>query len=184
MSKLRMPVQFDYKAYFEWLCQRVDGTKPPYDKFYLLLGELHMESFSWLLDRDRNRALDGIDLRYQYANYAGEDVDQELANTPCTVLEMLIALSMDIDDQIMGQPGKPDYARWFWMMIDNLQLYSQDDESFNRIYVQQRLSDFMNRRISRNGEGGLFPMKRAWEDQRNVEIWQQANDYLTPWVIN
>lgn len=183
MSKLRSPEDFDYRGYFEWLCQKVNGDKSPYDNFHLLLGELHSESFSWVLDRDRNRALDGIDLRQQYADIYGEDVTQEVMNIPCTVLEMLVALSIDIDDQIMGQPGGPQYGRWFWMMIDNLHLYSQDDSRFDRTYVSSRLSDFMYRRISKNGEGGLFPMKHAWEDQRMVEIWQQAADYLTPYTV-
>lgn len=182
MSKLRLPEMFDWRAYFEWLCGKVGALAPPFEDFYLLMGELFNEEFVWVLDNDRNRAMDGIDLRYLYSAECEDEVTQEVANVPCSVLEMMVALSMDIDNQIMGLPGEPQFAKWFWMMIDNLKLYSQNDSNYNSTYVRQRLADFMYRRISRNGEGGLFPMQRVWEDQRNAEIWQQANDYLTPYT--
>ena len=64
---------------------------------------------------DRNRALDGLALRDKYG-YSG-DPDEE----PCTVLEMLIALSLRIENQFMTNYDEGDRtSMWFWIMITNI----------------------------------------------------------------
>jgi len=49
-----------------------------------------------MLPMDGNRAEDGIDLRYRFGyekEYEGSTIASYLDNSPCSVLEMLIALA-------------------------------------------------------------------------------------------
>ena len=68
------------------------------------------------------------------------------------------------------------------MLIENLDLVKFDDisldEDGNFDEIDIRLSNFMERTYTRNGYGGLFPLTKSKENQRNVEIWYQMSAYL------
>ena len=64
-------------------------------------------------------------------------------------------------------------AIWFWDMIDSLGVLSGDKT------VEAVLEKFLNRQYKKNGEGGLFTVKRSTIDMRTEEIWYQVCWYLS-----
>lgn len=169
--------------YFEWMCQLVCNER--YTKRRLshrkLLIYLHTIDFNYTIGMDGNRAEDGIDLRYRFGyerSYEESMISAFLDDRPCSVLEMLIAVSMQCE-KIMTDPDRGDRTgQWFWNMVVNLKLDSMSDSDFDRDYVDERISIFIDRAYERDGEGGLFTIKRCGCDLRNVEIWYQMCWYL------
>ena len=162
--------------YFDWLVERIGGQR----HYKLLLSYLYDTPFRWSpkIPTDANRAGDGKYLRTQYANETGDYISYSDAKEPCRVLEMLIALSIRIENDITGEPGDDHPERWFWEMIKNLGIYRFNDSQFSEANVEAALSMWMDRKISRTGSGGLFPLTKTSKDQRLVPIWDQMNEYL------
>jgi hypothetical protein len=69
-------------------------------------------------------------------------------------------------------------------MLANADLDGFDDEKMLKdgmcayYYVCEIEGKIMDRRYERNGQGGLFPLRKPAMDQRDVEIWYQANAYM------
>lgn len=159
--------------YFKSICQLVYDDH--YGKSYRDLFEyLYSRDFSWSVLMDRNRALDGIDLRSRYG------CDNDFIDEPCSVLEMLIALSVRIENQIMADYDYGDRtSQWFWQMLTNLGLNRLDDDNFNEETAEYFVDRFLNRAYNPDGSGGgLFVLERPFDDLREVEIWVQANWFL------
>lgn len=166
-------------GYFNWLVSLVVGTR--FGKgisFNKLLMRLHDTEFTFLIPRDANRADDGINLRWRYAVRHGHRNIQCL-DGPCSVLEMMVALSIRCEENIMDDPIIGDRTgQWFWGMITNLGLGSMRDDIFDRDYVDQILMRFLNRDYDPDGRGGLFTVRNCDRDLRDVEIWYQLCWYL------
>lgn len=151
------------------LCDHGDFT---YD---LLIKELYVKNFYAIIERDKNRIYDGLNLREKYM---GDDADY--IEGECSVLEMMIALAQRIDN-IMFDPDMGDgTARWFWEMIENLGLENFPDEDFSTKAVDHIIDTFVDRKYDANGHGGLFPLEYPDSriDQRDIEIWYQMQAYL------
>jgi hypothetical protein len=163
--------------YFDWMCQIVGS-----DKYRKLLYLLHNIEFTYLIDMDSNRYEDGTDLRYRFCYENDLDssmISEYLDNRPCSVLEMLIALSVRIEESIMHDQEVGDRTgQWFWGMIKNLGLGSMDDSHFRKRYTENIIQRFLDRTYEHNGKGGLFTIEDCKTDLRNVEIWYQACWYL------
>ena len=161
--------------YFEWLFELV--CKGRYDRtisYRKLLMRLHDIEFTWLLPKDRNRAEDGVDLRYRFASARADDIDG-----PCSVLEMMIALSIRCEENIMDDPGVGDRTgQWFWGMINNLGLGFMTDNRFDKKFVDNAIARFLDREYEPDGTGGLFTVRHCDYDMRDVEIWYQLCWYL------
>lgn len=169
--------------YFKWMCQLVCDRRYQNGQSYnRLLSYLDNIEFTYLIGLDGNRAEDGVDLRYRFGyekSYEEPMIATFLDNRPCSVLEMLIALSIRCEEQIMNDPLVGDRTgKWFWGMIDNLGLSGMIDSNFNEVYVQQCISKFLDRRYEYDGKGGLFSIKHCKNDLRTVEIWYQMCWYL------
>lgn len=163
------------KQYFDWLCGRVcDKKYIGHASYHKLLKYLHNKTFTYKIAMDANRAVDGVDLRYRFAGNDGRYLTGD-----CSILEMMVALSLRceehimVDDDVGNQTG-----RWFWEMIDNLGLESMYDDNFDKIYTDEIIYKFLNRKYLPNGEGGLFTVNNRDEDLRKVEIWYQLCWYL------
>lgn len=170
--------------YFEWLINLVCGNL--YSKansFGKLLMRLHDIEFVYLLSKDRNRAEDGIDLRRRFILARGYEDSYELImhdlRGPCSVLEMMVALAIRCEENIMDDPYMGDRTKqWFWGMVNTLGLGSMSDSRFDRNFVDDTIARFLNREYERDGSGGLFRIKRCEYDLRTVEIWYQLCWYL------
>lgn len=166
-----------------------------------IMATMHMERYGILLDlmadtpfvwspnlpRDADRAADGRYLRQRFAGESGEKVLRSWLGEswPCSFLEFLVALAYDVVDNISYEPDKPgQVSDFFWEMLSNVELDRYDDEkmlrdSMNAYYYATEIMDrVMNRRYDYNGNGGLFPLRKPKMDQRDVEIWYQANAYM------
>lgn len=139
-----------------------------------LFEYLYSRDFEWSILMDRNRAIDGIELRYKYG------CSNDILDEPCSVLEMLIALAVRIEEQIMTNYDEGNRTgQWFWTMLTNMGLNSYDDDNFDEDMVEYIVDRFLNREYEYNGEGGgLFILDNPCQDLRDTEIWYQANWYL------
>lgn len=172
------------EEYFEWLLNIVcEGRYSKRISYKKLLRHLHEIEFTYLIPMDRNRAEDGVELRRRFVLDRGYDhiynSIMRALDGPCSVLEMLIGLSVRCEENIMDDPSFGDRTgQWFWGMIVNLGLGAVLDERFDSRLVDERVNRFLNRAYEPNGRGGLFTIRNCDCDLRSVEIWRQLCWYL------
>ena len=53
-----------------------------------------------------------------------------------------------------------------------------DDDNFDEELVRDRIERFMDRDYEPNGRGGLFTVRNARCDMRDVDIWYQMCMYV------
>ena len=171
------------KEYFDWMYRLVCGSR--YSKkisYRKLLKRLNDEPFTYIIAMDGNREIDGIELRYRfgsYNNYPDYVIASNLDDMPCSVLEMMIALSIRCEEHIMEDSDIGNRTgQWFWNMIVSLGLGPMTDAKYSENYVSEHLTRFLNREYSKNGEGGLFTVENSKKDMRITEIWYQMCLYL------
>lgn len=167
--------------YFEWLidlvCDKKYLKKVSYRK---LLIFLHNTEFRYSIPMDVNRAVDGMDLRDRFADECHVDNIDDILDGPCSVLEMMIALSLRCEEHIMDDPDIGNRTgQWFWDMIVSLGLGTMTDDRFDKKFVEEKVSRFLDREYEANGKGGLFTIEHCKYDLRTVEIWYQLNYYLS-----
>lgn len=147
------------------------------DTFNNLFMELYSYDFTWprSIPGDANRADDGLQLRH---SLGFSDI---LQDKPCSILEMLIALAIRIENDVMHSSEEGDRtAQWFWEMIVNMGLGSQNDLNYDHAYVNYCIERFINREYDADGNnGGIFVLDNPRRDLRYVEVWYQAMWYLT-----
>ena len=168
--------------YFEWMCSHVCNEKQRL-QYSELLRFLFNREFTYILPLDENRALDGVELRYRYgreADISRSRVELVLDIRPCTVLEMLVALSIRIEETIMDNPEEGDRTpEWFWMMLYNLELTPYEDSNFSEEQVEFIVNRFLERIYDTDGKGGLVYIRNPRSNLRDVEIWYQLMWYIS-----
>ncbi len=172
--------------YFSWLYQTVCGGRNMIDTYYDLFRALYNTEFKSFIEMDKNRAEDGCDLRYRFINNTLEynnsftiDEIEEALNKPCSVLEMMVALAIRIEENIMSDPSYGNRTQqWFWNMIANLGLHDMQDGSFDYEIFRKIMIVFIERRYTYDGKGSLFYVRNCSEDMRNIDIWSQLQIYL------
>ena len=83
--------------YFEWMYRLVVDDRYSNKSYRRLFYKLHDTEFAYTIPMDGNRAEDGINLRYRFGHeqhYSDAMVASFLDDRPCSVLEMMIALSI------------------------------------------------------------------------------------------
>ena len=170
--------------YFNWMCELVCGDRYAVTISYRkLLMRLHDTEFTYLIERDSNRANDGMQLRYRFAISQGyknsSDAIVDLLDGPCSVLEMMVALAVRCEESIMDNTEIGNRtSQWFWGMISNLGLGECTDDNFDEVYVENVIQTFLRRKYDPDGKGGLFRVRGCDEDLRKAEIWYQMCWYL------
>ena len=166
------------KEYFNWLCRFVSGKKKSkFGSYNKLLNNLHNTEFTWTIPMDANRAEDGKELRCRFVRERRLSLQNGLylGDKNCSVLEMIVALAIRCEENVMRNPDVGDRTgQWFWSMIVNLGLGRMTDDRFDEAKTQAIISRFLARRYEPNGEGGLFTVRNCRFDLRTVEIWYQA----------
>lgn len=166
--------------YFGWLYDLAcDGRK----EYRRLCEFLDSVEFTYVLPMDDNRYGDGISLRYRYGyecDIPGAIIASNLDNRPCSVFEMMTALALRIEEDIMSKKGEDRTSKWFIDMLESLGLDYMTDELFNKERAEKIIGFFLDREYSSDGEGGLFtiPERPNNRDMRDVEIWYQAMWYV------
>lgn len=171
------------EEYFEWMYHiACDGRYAKKDYYRKLLTYLHDTKFTWVMDMDSNRAEDGKDLRWRFAYdnyYEDRHAVSDDLDGPCSVLEMILALAIRLEESLLDDPSFGDRtAQWFWKMISSLGLGSMNDDLFDIGYVEEVIYLFLNRKYEPDGHGGLFILRDCEYDLRDVEIWVQAMWYI------
>jgi hypothetical protein len=163
-----------------------------------LIWAMREKPFPWTIPNDDNRIEDGLELRYlfltdenlvkdfQAVHFAHSDLEIQhgvagFRSQPCSVLEVLIALSKKLAFQAEGEAGW-----WAWRLICNLDLQMMRDllTDKRKAIVDEYLERLVWRTYTWDGVGGFFPLQYPKEDQRKVEIWYQMSAYLEEFKNN
>lgn len=174
------------ERYFTWLYGMIGtvSTKNPASNHWKLARQLYSTEFEFFIPNDDNRAEDGRQLRDEFLDLSPFEEWEEAEDwllLPCSFLEMLIALARKVAFETYACDGEDETGEWFWKILDNLKLSQWTDRKYNfKVGVSVALAlEAVNRRTyNYNGVGGLFPLRLAREDQREVEIWYQLAAYL------
>lgn len=173
--------------YYEWLISKIYSNDPdlPYNQ---LFWSLFNTQFIYTLDMDKNREVDGLNLRYQFASNVGisDNVIDIAVDHPCSMLEMMIALAIKCE-YIMDDDSEGDRtSQWFWCMIQNLGLGRMTDDNFDEHIYTDIMNRFVNREYDSDGKGGLFTINTnrniGLVDARNIDIWYQAMFFLDDYI--
>lgn len=171
-----------YHDYFDWLCEKVSPSNCHFQ---------HRELLSILNDidfiipvgmpniiNDDNRASNGENLRWHYVCDGGSREILEL-DKPCSVLELLIAISNEFESITDDYYERYNASYWFWMMIENLDLMDMIDGYLDLDKIYENIETFMFRRYDEDGSnGGIIVIPRCHKDLTNMELWNQMCLYL------
>lgn len=164
--------------YLTWLYSQVADVEETNSRntHWKVFNHLFRVPFEWVVSNDDNREEDGKALRNQFITQCDiEDIEINWLQLECSMLEMLVALA---ERSSFEAPGTT--ADWFWIFLKNLKL-NFSDYAYNKSIereVDVILQRFVQRTYQPNGVGGLFPLKNAQYDQRDVELWYQLSAYL------
>lgn len=167
--------------YFSWLCNCISNKFSQDSHSYRkLLTFLHSTPFEAVYDGDKNRAVDGQELRYSYSFVMDEDPDDVLKylDGECSLLEMMVALALKCEGIMQDTRYGNRTAQWFWHMVISLGLGSMIDQFFDPKRAKFITDKFITHRYLPNGKGGLFTVRDTKEDFRQKEIWYQMMRYL------
>lgn len=162
--------------YLTWLYSQVGDVKEHNKSktYWKLLRRMYQNEFVHLIPNDDNRYEDGRELRREWIDEENINVDENWWALGCSFLEMLIALSRRLAFEGDGHP-----ETWFWHLIDNLDLMDCTDRvRFHMGEVDEIIDRVVYRTYAPDGVGGLFPLRHARRDQRDVELWYQMQAYL------
>lgn len=170
--------------YFEYLCQIACGEDDVTGiSWSCLMYQLFDTPFRVsFIAMDENRIKNALGLRYAFADqngYSEEIINDVMSEVECSVLEIMVDLSLRIENTIMVSSEYGDRtSNWFWTMIASLGLNGMTDDQYDPEYVDMVLDRFMDREYTTDGAGSLFYVPNTTKDLRMVEIWYQACEYL------
>lgn len=174
------------KLYFDFLIDLIDSNGKIFI-YHNLLEDLYNTQFVWLpnIPLDENRAVDGIQLRAEYAKLLSP-VDAEqfmmtVSTKPCSVLEMFVAFA----DRLTFIVSSMDRQEYFWLFIENLGLNSFSDVTYNRELVNLIIQSFLyGTKVHPNDINPplLFPCREVYSNL-DKDLYMQANYYLKSYFL-
>lgn len=140
-------------------------------KYSKLMSVLAEVEFVWRHPMDENRAIDGLELRSDFEYETGEYLDKSSGLTAgCTFFEMLAALAIRCEDQLMRNLSEGDRtSKWFFEFLTNLELM---DDRLRDDDIKDIAEGFMD------GDIDMFPLKHKGIVQKNEQIWKQLSAYI------
>ena len=146
-----------------------------------LLYFLYNTDFYWIVKKDENRAEDGVHLRNVFQDQFGYSVKR--LDDPCTVLEMMVSLSVRCSEDILWD-GENNWTPFiFWSMIDNLGLIDSVDSNWNSYLAEAKIGAFLERKYENDGSGGLFKLdpnqSQIPNNFKKMEIWYQMQNWIS-----
>ena len=166
--------------YYIWLLDKINSRYFNATRYNRLLSLLYCTDFYSSNPLDQNREMDGVSLRDRFAeDNPGIPMDLALAQKPCSVLEVMIALADRCETDIMQNQDYGDRTGlWFSIMITNLGLDAMVDFNFNKHHCEAIIGQFLSRAYTYNGQGGMFPLVNPRDDMRKTDLWYQMCWYL------
>ena len=160
-------------AYYDWLLEQIDYYQGDNENVDAALELMFNTPFRWSIKNDDNRAEDGLQLRSIFMDDEGWNTNPFFEES-CSVLEMIIALSIRIENDIMWDGETNRTSKWFWEMYNNLGFNRVEPRDFKFV-----LDTFLDRKYGINCVGNLFPLKqKQHRNMKRTEIWEQAQLYL------
>lgn len=168
-----------HELYLSWIYAMIF----PYTSgYHRLCQQLYDIDFRFSVPMDMNREEDGIALRYRFtceSDIDGRIISSVLDNKPCSVLEMMAALALRCEEDIMSSPENGDRTSdWFWRMLCSLNIQAMTDDNYNEKTVERAINRMLDRQYASDGKGGLFTVHRKHRDMRKAEIWYQMCWYM------
>jgi len=146
----------------------------------LLIELLSNTKFECSIPEDNPRTEDAFDLRREYISECRYNSEEPQADDrlygPASVLEVLVALAIRFDMEVVGNPGVPQPDRLFMEWLDNLGVVVMDSEWSidNSNLIMLKLSKWMNRNYKDDGKGSIFPLKHVTFNFSKSDIWRQC----------
>lgn len=189
------------EEYTQWLISKIDNA-PGSDKWYKeekaraehpeevydigytkLFRYLHSIEYQYTHPMDKNRYEDGISLRWHYELEEEKPKASDLLTGPCSMLEMLVALAIKVEEIMWNSKYGDRTKYWFSRMLFSLGLRRGDmmNEFFNddtKAYINKCLERFFKNEYEPDGHGGLFIVYDSPEDLTKLEIWVQMQRYI------
>lgn len=172
----------DYKEeYFNWLVSRIANKNTK--SYSMLLNKLYDYPFRPYVGTDDNRAKDGMDLRYYFSRDIVKDdiprvILSQIDRCECSMLELMVALSLRIEEQMEDVQHGDRVPLWFWDMVDSLKLLKMTDDRYDEFIVDDILVNFNEGNYEPDGEGGLFTIRGIKRDMRDIDLWYQMCSYI------
>jgi hypothetical protein len=169
--------------YYMWLCKKIDIND--HKEYSRLIRYLRSKEFYYSVPNDINRAEDGKHLRKEYLD-SGEFLSTHIwEDEPCSVLEMMVALSRRISCDIMPDFGY-DIAYWFWQMIANLGLDLYKNDDFKASEVDEIVKNWLDRsyqKILKTGKNLVKSGNFSKKFVESTEIWYQVMAWLDEFYV-
>jgi hypothetical protein len=169
------------ELYFQWLYSKV--ADPDIQEknltYWGVLRILYTKPFVWVdsVVHDEDRIKDGKALRIEFIEDQGwniSDVDHSWMEMGCSMLELMVGLSRRLE---FLADGTPHY--WFWVLMSNIGLAGYNDRKrLPRRHIDDVLDEIIYRNYEPSGLGGFFPLQYPREDQRDIDLWTQMNEYV------
>lgn len=170
------------QKYFDWMVGYVWTPTPNGPSYHRLFSFLFDIPFTPANEMDQARASDGMQLRWRFGEETGIppiDIQQDLSG-PCSVLEMMVALAIRMEEHIMEDVDMGNRTgQWFWSMILSLGLNEMNDNLFNETVVDDVINRFMAKVYEPSGKGGLFTINNPTIDMRALDIWYQMQVWIS-----
>lgn len=155
------------RDYFDWLCSRVAPIG-----YSQVMAKLAETNYIWQFDLDKNRAMAGLNLRIEFSEEAGI-YQSDVAEGPCSCLEMMIALAGNMVDQ----SGAENERVFFQDFLSNMGLMKFDDRHYNDVKVTQAIKRWLDRRYDPDGVGNIL-ITHQNIDMRRLDTWQQMAVFI------
>ena len=172
----------------EYLCYLMNRAQicAEGDFGYLKLCEKLMDTeFLPLLEMDKNRCHECRTLRIDFADIHGEKANVILdciLSENGTLMELLVVLAEKMAYDLGDSKYEDGTGKWFMELLLNCGLIEACNNAFHysgeEAYVQDILEVINQRKYGWDGQGGLFPLRWAKQDQRGLELIIQMNNYI------
>lgn len=175
------------KSYLSWLREKSGSSGA-------LSQVLFDTDFRWTVLEDEIRVTDSLELRKKYAEEIGQNMNKsereidriwKSIHGKCSVFEIILGLCFHMDEMVNeGETGSM-VPFFFEILMKNLGISVMDEEDFDlqkeatEAFWKSKIDRFLDRKYESDGSnGGLFVVKNADEDLRNMPIWYQMNMFL------
>lgn len=181
--------------YFEWLVSKVTSPAVPDDAqariVLKVLRDIRIQALP--MADDEPRLEDGKQLRMNFIDETGMPVQSydDMLDPGfgfCTVLELLVALSMRMDD-IMRDPLDPcsSVPSWFWGMVSTMvgqpfypcSYWTSSVDASTAAVVAETSMKFLGRQYDPTGHNGNIFVDMSGVDLRAIDIWAQACQFMS-----
>jgi hypothetical protein len=138
--------------------------------------------FEWTVQNDGNRSYEGVALREVFLKEEGLFAEDYSLEGQCSMLELIVSLAIRCESMTADSEYSMSISSWFWKILANCGLDIYTDSDYFLLNGEEKVKEILNiiidRRYSRNGKGGLFPINGKKKDLRRIELWYQMCFWL------